>query len=135
MQAVDHAMKQVSPFLINLGRIALASLFILGGINKLVDYSATLQSMREQEIVLAAILLPLVIGLELFGGGLIALGRWLVPPAALILTGFTLATNFVFHDFWTMDGERAALEMSLFFKNISIAGGLVLLAGMSVKAS
>ena len=53
--------------------------------------------------------------------------------AALVLAGFTLSTNFIFHDFWTMDGDRAALELSLFFKNVSIAGGLVLLGGMSGK--
>jgi len=56
-----------------------------------------------------------------------------VPLAALALAGFTVATNFVFHEFRTMDGEQAALELSLFLKNISIAGALVLLAGMSVK--
>jgi putative oxidoreductase len=133
MLIADRGIKRISPFLINLGRIALASLFMLGGLNKLFNYSATLQTMREQELAFAAFLLPFVIGLELCGGALLVLGRWLVPITALALAGFTLATNFVFHDFWTMEGERATLELSLFFKNISIVGGLMLLASMSVK--
>jgi len=48
--------------------------------------------------------------------------------AALILAGFTLATNFFFHDFWTMDGNVRELELSLFFKNIAIAGALLFVA-------
>ena len=126
-------MKQMSPLLIHIGRIALASLFILGGINKLFDYSSTLQSMLGHGLPSVAVSLPLVIGLELCGGILIALGRRWVTTSALALACFTMATNFIFHDFWTMEGIQADLEMALFFKNISIAGALILLAGVSAK--
>ncbi len=78
----------------------------------------------------AGLLLPLVIGLEIVAGALIAIGRWYVSIAALALAGFTLATNVAFHDFWAMEGERAALELSLFFKNVSIAGALLYVAGI-----
>ena len=33
------------------------------------------------------------------------------------------------HDFWTMDGTRARLELSLFYKNVAIMGGLAMVAG------
>lgn len=111
------------------GRIGLASLFLLGGLNKILNYTATLADMDGAGLQPAALLLPLVIALELGGGALVAIGRFGAPLAALALAAFTLSTNFFFHDFWTMQGELRALELSLFFKNVSIAGGLVFLAG------
>lgn len=116
---------------ITLGRIGLASLFLLGGLNKLLNYSETAESMQQVGLEPALLLLPTVVALELIGGTVVAVGRRFVPLAAYALAGFTLLTNLAFHDFWNMDGERAALELSLFFKNIAIAGALLLTAGMT----
>ena len=110
------------------GRIILASLFLLGGLNKIFTYGATLESMEVVGLSPAPLLLPLVITLELGGGILVAVGRNGAVLAALTLAIFTLATNVFFHNFWSMGGERAALELSLFFKNLSIAGGLLFYA-------
>lgn len=111
------------------GRIGLASLFLLGGLNKILNYGATLDGMEAVGLSSASLLLPLVIGLEMGGGALVAFGRRGAPLAAIALAIFTLATNVFFHNFWSMEGERAALELSLFFKNVSIAGGLLFFAG------
>ena len=111
------------------GRIALASLFLLGGLNKILNYTATLASMEAVGLSPAPLLLPLVIGLELIGGALVAFGRRGAALAALALAMFTLSTNVFFHDFWNMDGDIAALELSLFFKNVSITGGLLFFVG------
>lgn len=110
------------------GRVGLASLFLLGGLNKILTYDATAQSMQSVGLSSAALLLPLVIILELGGGSLVAIGRRFASTAALVLAIFTLATNILFHDFWTMEGDIAALELSLFFKNVSIVGGLLFVA-------
>jgi len=124
---------QLISTLIISGRFALASLFVLGGVNKIMNYNSTLESMKEVGLEPAMLLLPMVILLELGGGTLVAIGRWFAPLTALVLAVFTICTNLAFHDFWTMEGERAALEMALFFKNVSIAGGLVLVAGLQLK--
>jgi putative oxidoreductase len=110
------------------GRILLASLFILGGINKVLNYAPTLQFMQKAGLEPSALLLPLTIILELGGGLLVAFGRKGASFAALTLAIFTLATNIFFHDFWNMTGEAAQLQLSLFFKNLSIAGGLLFVA-------
>jgi len=133
LDRMNKMISRNSRTLILIGRIALASLFLLGGVNKVLNYSMTLKSMQDVGLEPAALLLPLVIALEVGGGIIIILGRRFVPLAALSLAVFTLATNFAFHDFWTMEGERAALELSLFFKNVSIAGALVFLAGISLN--
>jgi len=123
----------LSPLLIIVGRAGLASLFVLGGINKLLNYDATLDRMAETDLPLPEAVLPFVIALEVIGGTIVALGRSKHEYFALMLATFTLATNFVFHNFWTMTGATAQLELSLFFKNISIAGALILVAGWSLN--
>jgi putative oxidoreductase len=116
-----------------IGRILLASLFILGGINKLQNYGDTLALMEQAGLAPANVLLPLVIALELGGGLIVATGFRFMPQVALALALFTLATNVVFHQFWSMAGPEAALQLSLFFKNIAISGALLHVAMAALK--
>ena len=114
------------------GRVALASLFLLGGTNKLASFGETTARMAEAGLTPATPLLCATIALEIVGGALVATGRRFAVPACLALAAFTLATNAAFHEFWTYEGERRTSELSLFFKNLSIAGALVYVAGMSL---
>jgi putative oxidoreductase len=107
------------------GRAALASLFVLGGVNKILNYEATGLRMAEVGLEPAALMLPATIALELGGGLIVAFGRHFAWAAAAALAVFTLATNFFFHRFWEMTGVQAEAELSLFFKNVSVFGGLV----------
>lgn len=75
-----------APFLV-VGRIGLASLFILGGLNKALNYSATLEQMENVGLSPAAIMLPIVIVLEFCGGIVIAYGKRMVVLASCLLTG------------------------------------------------
>jgi putative oxidoreductase len=113
------------------GRVLLASLFILAGINKILNYTPTLTMMQAAGLEPAGLLLPLTIALELGGGLLVALGRKGTVPAAAALALFTLATNLFFHDFWNRAGELAMLQLSLFFKNVAISGALLFVAAKS----
>ena len=112
-----------------LGRGVLGGFFVLAGINKLANYANTVAYMEG--VGLPGALLPLVIALELGGGLVVASGRpaRALPWAALALAGFSVLTNIAFHRFWALDGQMAQLELSLFFKNLAIAGGLVMVAG------
>jgi len=111
------------------GRVTLAALFLYAGCLKLTSYQATMASMTVAGLAPAALLLPATIALELGAGLLVAIGRWGAAPAALMLAAFTIATNIYFHNFWTMEGETARLQGSLFIKNVAIAGGLLYVAG------
>jgi putative oxidoreductase len=111
-----------------LGRIGLASLFILAGANKIFSYAPTAARMEEAGLSPSGLLLPATIALELVGGLMIALGlRWR-QHAAIALCVFTIATNIFFHRFWELSGWVAQLELSLFFKNVAIAGALLYFA-------
>jgi len=117
------------------GRCAIASLFLLGGVNKVMNFEAVTVRMEAVGLMPSSILLPIVIALELGAGLLLATAGPAYRLAALILAGFTLATNFFFHDFWTMQGDVRALELSLFFKNIAIAGALLFVATQQSSSS
>lgn len=123
-------MKQSMIIVNTFGRVMLASLFILGGLNKIFNFAETVLSMESAGMVFANGLLPFVILLELVAGTFIAFARPGYRWAALALAGFTLLTNIFFHDFWTMSGLARELELSLFFKNISIAGALIFIASL-----
>lgn len=115
------------------GRAGLASLFILGGINKIASFEATAASMEAVGLVPTTLLLPATIAFELGLGLILALGLRSAWVAGLMLAVFTLATNVFFHRFWELEGELAQLELSLFFKNVAIAGALVFAAMASLS--
>lgn len=110
------------------GRIGLASLFLLAGLNKLLNYQSTLEMMHGAGLEPAALLLPATILLELGAGGIVAWGKRYAAIAALLLSAFTLATNLIFHRFWEFEADLAGLQLSLFFKNIAIMAALLYVA-------
>jgi putative oxidoreductase len=100
------------------GRILLALMFLLAGLNKISGY-AGMQGYMESMGVPGA-LLPLVIVLEVLGGIMLMLG-WHTRLTAFLLAGFTLLATLIFH---SNLGDQT--QMLFFMKNLSIAGGLLL---------
>lgn len=76
-----------------------------------------------------------MIGFEILLGSALALGTRFAWLAAVFLAGSTLATDALFHRFWQLPGELQALELSLFFKNVAIAGALLAIASVEKIAS
>jgi putative oxidoreductase len=68
-----------------------------------------------------AALLPLVIATELLGSIAIILG-WKTRIVAFLLAGFTLLSALLFHNDFANQ-----IQMVMFLKNVSIAGGFLLL--------
>ena len=101
------------------GRSLLSVLFLLSGFGKIGAYAATAAYMSSFAVPSA--LLPVVIAAEVLGAIAIILG-WQTRVTALLLAGYTLLAALVFH---TNFADQ--IEMIMFFKNVSIAGGLLLL--------
>jgi putative oxidoreductase len=101
------------------GRSLLALLFLLSGVGKIGAYAATAAYMSS--VGVSDILLPVVIATEVFGAIAIVLG-WQTRVSALLLAGYALLTALVFH---TNFADQ--IEMIMFLKNVSIAGGFLLL--------
>lgn len=111
-------MKQFQDLAAPLGRVLLALMFVLAGINKISGY-AGMQGYMESMGVPGA-LLPVVIVLEVLGGLLLMLG-WHTRITAFLLAGFTIIATLIFH---SNLGDQT--QMLFFMKNLSIAGGLLM---------
>ena len=102
------------------GRVLLAQLFLVSGLGKIAHYAGTQGYMAAKG--LPGALLPLVILLEVGGGLLLVIGfqtRWV----ALALATFSVLVALVYH---LVPGDQG--QMINFMKNLSIAGGLLIVA-------
>jgi putative oxidoreductase len=110
-----------APYLKALGRVLLSLIFIQAGFSKIPGYAETAVYMEAKGI--PGLLLPLAILVELGAGLAVLLGLW-TRWAALTLAGFCVLAAILFH---FVPDDR--MEMINFMKNITIAGGLLVLAG------
>ena len=107
------------------GRILLGALFIISGFGKITGYEGTAGYMASKGLPFVNLLLPAAIAIELGGGLLLAIGykaRW----AALAIFLFLIPTTLIFHAFWGIDPKEAAMQQINFLKNVSIAGGMLM---------
>lgn len=112
--------------IILLARILLMILFIMSGWSKLFGFGGTVAYLESLGTPVPMLAAAIAILMEFFVAIAIILGFY-TRPLAFLFALFVLGTALIGHDFWNMaDPERAA-NMTQFFKNISIMGGLLLL--------
>ncbi|MES2121385.1 MAG: DoxX family protein [Chlamydiota bacterium] len=127
-----------------LGRALLSLIFLASGINQILNWDTTLQLLQRtlndslvsamqnpllsQGIEWAAgqafVLLVLAVVFQLLGGLMVFLGINTRFGAMLLLL-FVIAATGLFHQFWALQGADRDLQMIMFLKNVSIAGGLL----------
>ena len=112
-------MDKLQQFSAPLGRLLLSIIFIFAGIGKITDYVTTQGYMES--VGVPGMLLPLVIAFEVLGGIAILLG-YKARPIAFLFTGFSIVSAILFHQFWVDESQ-----MISFMKNISIAGGFLMI--------
>ncbi len=108
------------------GRVLIASIFVMAGLNKISGYEGTQGYMEAMGVPGA--LLPLAILFEV-GAGLAVIAGWWTRSAAFALAGFSILTGIVFH---FDPGDQ--MQFTLFVKNIAIAGGFLFLVAMGPGA-
>jgi len=109
-----------------LGRVLLAMIFIMSGLNKISTYAGT-QGYMDAMGVPGAIL-PLVIALEVLGGIALIVG-FQARLAALGLAGFSVLSALLFHA-----NFADQMQMMMFMKNITIAGGFLMIVAHGAGA-
>ncbi len=108
------------------GRILLAHIFLLAGLNKITGYSGTQGYMEAMGV--PGMLLPLVILLEV-GGAVALIVGWQTRWAAYALALFSMVSALIFHS-----NLSDQIQMILFMKNWAMAGGLLVLAANGAGA-
>lgn len=109
-----------------LARLLLMVLFVIFGWNKIESFSATVAYMGSVGVPMPAATAGIAVIMEFVVGLAIVVGFY-TRPLALLLGLYTLAAAVIGHQFWHMvDPERIGTMIN-FYKNVSIAGGLLLL--------
>ena len=115
------------------GRLLLALLFLPAGISKIGGFAGTASYIASKGLPFATLAAAIAIVVEIAGGLALIAGfgtRW----AALVLAGFTLVATFLFHNFWGMPADQVMVQQLMFFKNIAVVGGLLVLAAYGAGA-
>ena len=135
------------PAFITFGRVLFAVLFIASGAQKFVDLPGTADLIASKIVIPASLTeytsqLETLTGLEmkrimaiaaalvsLIGGLMIALN---IGAAffAMVLVLFVMVATFYFHDFWNQTGPESTNNLIHALKNLSIIGGLFMVAGI-----
>jgi putative oxidoreductase len=108
------------------GRLLLAALFLSDGWAVVNNYGATAEYLAQFGVP-PLLLVPALI-LQVGGGLLIAVG-WTTRLAALALSLFCISTALIFHNQFSDPNEAIH-----FWKDLAIAGGLLILAARGAGA-
>lgn len=119
-------MNQIQNLAAPAGRVLLATLFLLAGLQKIGVYEGTLAYMASQGV--PGFMLPIVIALEVLGALAIIVG-WHTRLVAFLLAGFSLVSALLFH--FKLDD---AVQMTMLLKNVAIAGAFLLLVAHGAGA-
>ncbi|MBW0445418.1 DoxX family protein [bacterium M00.F.Ca.ET.228.01.1.1] len=119
--------RPVDSGVILIARIALAVLFLWGGVMKLLGYAGFVGYLHSKGVPFVQIAAPIAVIVEALGGLLLVVG-YKTRPLGLIMAAYTVATAVLGHDFWNVTDAALQRDMVIhFWKNIGIAGGFLLL--------
>lgn len=111
------------------GRVLMALLFAYFGYLKLMNFGGSVGYFTKWEFPMPQVAAVLAVIFEL-GGGLLLIIGWKTRWVAWGLLVYTVIATAVAHRFWTYEAAQAFNQTSHFFKNVSIIGGLLYIAGV-----
>lgn len=117
--ATPAASTSATKFIPLIGRILLAVIFLLSGVNKLFAPGPTQAYIAAAGLPAPLLAYIVALVVEIGGGVLLVIG-WQTRWAALALAAFTLVAALGFHSNFAEQNQ-----MIHFLKNVAIAGGLL----------
>jgi putative oxidoreductase len=116
-----------------IGRLLLAALFLPAGISKIGGFAGTAGYIASKGLPLPEVGAAIAVVVEIVGGLALILGFG-TRLAALALALFTLVATFIFHNYWGFPADQAFVQQLMFYKNIAVVGGLLVLAAHGAGA-
>lgn len=107
-------------------RLLIVALFLPAGIAKLSGFEGTVGYIASVGLPLPALGAALAVVVEI-GASLALIAGFGTRIAAGVLAVFTLAASVFFHAYWSTPLEQAYMAELLFFKNVAVVGGLLML--------
>lgn len=111
------------------GRLLLAALFLPAGLSKITGFEGTVGYINSVGLPMATLAAAIALIVEVAGSLALIVGLQ-TRLASLVLAVFTLVATFFFHNYWAAPAEQAFMQQLMFFKNVGVAGGLFVLAGL-----
>ena len=126
---MDACIQRWRDELILLARILMMVLFVMSGWGKLTGFQGTVGYMASTGAPMPAVAAGIAVVMEFGVGIALLIGFW-TRPLAILMALFVLGTSFIAHSYWDMVGDMEAANKIQFYKNLSIMGGLFLLAAV-----
>jgi uncharacterized membrane protein YphA (DoxX/SURF4 family) len=120
------------PWLLPISRIALVSSFLIGGMQKLIDFPAAVAEQAHFGLQPAWLWATAAIMVELGGSALVIVGRWVWLGAGGlgVLTAVAMLTA---NDFWAKTDHDRFMAVNAFFEHLGLIAGLVLISLLSLR--
>jgi len=109
------------------GRITLAPVFVVGGWQAATAPSALSEAAAGAGLQVPRSLVQANATVMIVGGLLLGIG-WRPRPTALVLAACLAPSTLVAHNFWKHTGQDRRQQTLLFFKDLAMVGGLLLIA-------
>ncbi len=110
-----------------LGRLLIVALFLPAGLGKIAGFEGTLGYFASLGIPAPTFALAATIVIEVLGSVALLIG-FQTRLVAGIMAIFTLVAAVTGHAYWAAPVDQAFIAQLLFFKNIAVMGGLLVLA-------
>ena len=117
-------MESINRFGPLVGRVLLASIFVISGFGKITGFAGTSGYIASKGLPLPDLLTIGTIAVEVLGGAMVMVG-WKARWGAAALIVFTALATILFHNFWDVPPDQVQNQTINFMKNISIMGGLL----------
>ena len=108
-----------------IARLLLIAEFLIALNERVTDWSGQAQYMAARGMHFIPLLLGAALAIEAIGSTCLALGLWSRPVAAVLFLYLGIVTVRL-HDFWRLTGMAAGANMTEFFKNLGMMGGLLM---------
>lgn len=116
-----------------LGRVCISLVFLWGVFDKVRHWHATQTYMQTKNIPKLSIVLPTGLILQVIGALSVFFG-WYAHLGAFLLMLVTLASLIWLHRFWSAPQAEQRAEKTLFSRDLSLLGGLLLLIALGSGA-
>jgi len=120
------------PWLLRVARIGLTSAYLIGGVQKLVDFPGAVAEQAHFGLQPAWLWATAAIIVELGGSALVIFRRWVGLGAGGlgVLTAVAMLTA---DNFWAMTGHDRFMALNAFFEHLGLIAGLVLVSVMALR--
>ncbi|MEA3181483.1 MAG: hypothetical protein QOI59_5006 [Gammaproteobacteria bacterium] len=121
------------PGLVPLARAALVSAFLIGGIQKFVDFPGATAEQAHFGLQPAWLWAAAAVIVEIAGSVLVIFGRW-VWLGAGGLGVLTVIAMLAANNFWALTGQERFMAVNSFFEHLGLIAGLILTCVMTERA-